>query len=365
MVTIYLNMKLNLLTFSFLILNLTSLIGLTGCEGTQKSEALTVESLPHYISDKDLLSKAYQQVGLADNTSEIIPLPESLPVDQQQSQLGKKLFFDPRLSADNRISCATCHNILYAGADNKPVSIGINGQKGTLNSPPVFNAVFNIAQFWDGRAKDLTEQAEGPILNPVEMGMPNWQAVIQKLSSLPDYQQAFKQVFPEQGITKATITYAIAQFERTLLSPNSPFDRYLKGDKSAISEQAKQGYQLFKSYGCLACHNGINIGGNLFQKAGIFQPLTQQTEQLHKWDGRFNITRNPIDKGYVKVPSLRNIALTAPYFHDGNIPTLTKAVQLMGEYQLGISLKDEEVTQIVAFLKTLTGQYQGRNLNAY
>ncbi len=358
-------MKLNLLTYSFLILSLTTLIGVAGCDRSPKSETPSIESLPHYVSDKDLLAQVYQQAGLNSITRDIIPIPKSLPIDHQQSELGKKLFFDPKLSANNSIACATCHIVSHAGADNKSVSTGINGQKGDLNSPPVFNALFNIAQFWDGRAQDLAQQAEGPILNPVEMGMPNWQTLIQKLSKLPDYQHAFKQVFPDQGITKATITYAIAQFERTLLSPNSPFDRYLKGDKSAISEQAKQGYQLFKSYGCIACHNGINIGGNLFQKAGVFKPLTDESKQLHKWDGRFQVTHDPIDKGYVKVPSLRNIALSAPYFHDGSVPTLRKAVQRMGERQLGIILKDKEIDQIITFLKTLTGQYQERDFNAY
>ena len=355
-------MKLNHSTFLLNLISLVLFLGLGGCDATQKNKETSIEQLPHYISDKALLIQAYQKAGIDPQSQTIIPIPDALNIEPQQSQLGKKLFSDPRLSTTNRIACVSCHAFAHGGADNKPVSIGVNGQKGGLNSPTVFNAAFNIAQFWDGRAKDLAQQAEGPLLNPVEMGNPNWSALINKLKQLPDYQKAFQQVFPQQGITKATITYAIAQYERTLLTPNSPFDRYLKGDKKAISEQAKQGYHLFKSYGCIACHNGINIGGNLFQKAGIFKPLVKADGALNRWDGRFAVTHNPMDKGFVKVPSLRNVALTAPYFHDGSVPTLKKAIQLMAERQLGIQITDQAVSQIEAFLNTLTGQYQGRAL---
>ncbi|GAB6034961.1 cytochrome-c peroxidase [Galenea microaerophila] len=355
-------MKLNHFKFLVNLISLVLILSLSGCQLTQKNEEIAIEQLPHYISDEALLIQAYQKAGVDRQSQTIIPIPDALPVDPQQSQLGKKLFFDPRLSTTNRIACVSCHIFAYGGTDNKPVSIGENGQKNMFNSLPVFNAVFNIAQFWDGRAEDLAQQAEGSLLNPVEMGNPNWPSLINKLKQLPDYQSAFQQVFPQQGMTKATITYAIAQYERTLLTPNSPFDRYLKGNEKAISKQAKQGYHLFQSYGCIACHNGINIGGNLFQKAGVFKPLGKADGALNRWDGRYAVTHNPMDKGFLKVPSLRNVVLTAPYFHDGSVPTLKKAIQLMAERQLGIQITDQAVSQIEAFLNTLTGQYQGRPL---
>ena len=348
------------------LLSLLPLLLIIGCDKTPPtSEQTTIEQLPHYQSDRQLLVYAYQQTGKQNTSTEIIPLPDSLPIDPAQSALGKKLFFDPRLSADNSVACVSCHLFSLAGADDKPVSIGIHQRKGELNSPPVFNAVFNIAQFWDGRAKDLAEQAEGPILNPVEMGMPDWQTLIQKLKQTPDYPQAFQKVFPQQGITRHTITYAIAQFERTLISPNSRFDRYLKGEVDALTEFEKQGYQLFKQRGCIACHNGINIGGNLFQKAGVFDPLVQTDKDTKPWIGRFAVTQDPADKYYIKVPTLRNIELTAPYYHDGSVATLEKAINLMAERQLGIQLSPTETQQLLAFLKTLTGQYQGKMLNAH
>ena len=340
---------------------LTLFILVSGCHSAQQAESTP---LPHYISDQDLLKQVYE-ASTAKSQQDIIPIPDTLPIDPEQAKLGKMLFFDPRLSADNTVSCASCHQFRYAGADNKPVSIGIHGQKGDLNAPPVFNAVFNLSQFWDGRAHDLQQQAEGPLLNPKEQGMPDWSTLIKKLKAIPHYQNQFKQIFPNHGITKATITYAIAQYERTLLTPNSPFDRYLKGDKDALSAEAKQGYHLFQQLGCIACHNGINIGGNLYQKAGVFEELSQKQGHEELWLGRYNVTHHPEDKGYFKIPSLRNIALTAPYLHDGSIQTLDEMIKTMIQKQLGLHASEKEVQQLKAFLNSLTGEYQGKPLNQW
>jgi len=278
----------------------------------------------------------------------IKPIPNEIKVDAKKVQLGKKLFFDPILSKDGTISCATCHDLQNGGDDGLKFSFGIKGQEGNINSPTVYNAVFNFRQFWDGRAKDLKEQAIGPIENPVEMGHTMGNAV-KTLSQNKMYFKGFNAIY-EDGITKDNIVDAIAEFEKALITPNSPFDRYLKGDKKAISEKAKEGYLLFKSKGCILCHHGVNVGGNFYNKFGIYEDA--DTEHL----GRYNITKREEDKHVFKVPSLRNIALTAPYMHDGRVETLKKAVELMTKYQLGRHMELGDTEAIVAFLKSLTGE---------
>jgi len=278
----------------------------------------------------------------------ITPIPLESNVDHEKAQLGQKLFNDKRLSKNNTISCATCHILEEGGDDNLAVSFGINGQKGTRNSPTVLNARFNSNQFWDGRAKDLQEQAEGPIHNPVEMGS-NFNEVVKKLSKDSTYVKTFNKIYKD-GITATNITNAIAEFENSLTTPNSQFDKFLRGDLNALSKDEKEGYKLFKEYGCISCHNGINIGGNLMQKIGVL-------EDFNTTDfGKYNVTKNIEDKFYFKVPSLRNIQETSPYFHDGLTGTLKEAVNKMSFYQVGYTLKEEETDKIILFLKTLTGE---------
>lgn len=278
----------------------------------------------------------------------IKPLPQNIAYNHSKAQLGKKLFRDPILSKDGTVACVTCHNLDSGGDDGMKFSIGIKGQEGNINSPTVLNAFFNFRQFWDGRAKDLKEQAAGPIENPVEMGHSLKEAV-QKLKMNPEYSEQFTTLYPE-GVTVDTMLNAIAEFEKALITPNSPFDRYLNGDNNAISKEAKNGYALFKSKGCILCHNGINVGGNLYNKFGIYK--ASYSDHL----GRYHITQREEDKYVFKVPSLRNIALTAPYMHDGRAESLKQAVIIMTQYQLGRYMEPEEIDAIVAFLESLTGE---------
>ena len=277
----------------------------------------------------------------------ITPLPQTVKVNQRKAELGKKLFFDPILSHDNTISCATCHDLQKGGDDGLQVSFGIEGKEGAVNAPTIYNAVFNFRQFWDGRAKDLQEQAAGPVENPVEMGS-NFKEVIAKLKK-SKYKKLFDAIYGN-GITKQTITDAIAEYEKTLITPNSRFDKYLRGDEGALTQDEKEGYALFKSKGCVSCHHGENIGGNLYNKFGIFNKINSQ------WLGRYNITHKERDKYFFKVPSLRNIARTAPYFHDGRTYDLNEAVKLMSQYQLGRHITKKEILKITAFLKSLNGE---------
>lgn len=279
----------------------------------------------------------------------ITPLPKTIKTDPKKVELGKMLFFDPILSKDNTISCASCHDLDNGGDDGKKVSTGISGKQGSINAPTVLNAVFNFRQFWDGRAKDLQEQAAGPIENPVEMGN-SFENLIKTLKN-SSYNDMFLEIYPN-GITKENITDALAEYEKTLITPNSPFDRYLKGDKDALSQDQKEGYELFKTKGCIACHNGTNIGGNMYSKFGVIFSIHDKNL------GRYNITKDENDKYFFKVPSLRNVDQTAPYFHNGSEPSLKKAVEFMAEYQLGRTIPDQEIDKIVAFLHSLTAKVQ-------
>ena len=280
----------------------------------------------------------------------IKPIPLEIETNSQKVILGNKLFFDLRLSHDNTIACVSCHDLSKGGADSTKVSLGVNGRSGSVNSPTVFNALFNIAQFWDGRAKDLKDQVKGPIENPVEMAS-NEQEVVQKLSLDSEYVKSFNQLYKD-GITLDNIADAIAEFEKTLITPNSRFDLFLKGDSSALTDEEKEGYSLFKQLGCISCHNGVNIGSNMFQKFGIFVDYNNSSDH----PGRYNVTHNEVDKYFFKVPTLRNIEKTAPYFHDGSAKTLKDAVRTMGYYQLGINLSEKEIQKLVLFLKTLNGK---------
>lgn len=284
------------------------------------------------------------------NASSIItPIPFEVAYDKKKAMLGKKLFFDPILSKDNTISCASCHNLPGNGANSSAYSFGVDGTEGGVNSPTVLNAVFNFVQFWDGRAQDLKEQALEPIINPVEMAN-SIENVLFTLNN-SSYKEKFEKIYKD-GITQDNLAEVIAEFEKTLITPNSRFDRYIRGDKSALNDQEKKGFELFKEIGCASCHNGINVGGNMYQKLGRFDDYIQDKNV----SGRYAYTNRERDKDVFKVPSLRNIELTAPYFHDGQVETLKDTINKMQALQLGVVLDDEETHCIESFLKTLTGE---------
>lgn len=281
----------------------------------------------------------------------ITPLPTSIPYDKEKAMLGKQLYMDTSLSKDGKVSCNTCHDLKRYGVDNEIFSIGADGVLDEpFNSPTTFNSVFNFVQFWDGKAKNLAEQAKNPFINPKEMALKDEAEVVKRVEANAKYKASFDKIYGQ--ITMQNITDAIAEFEKTLITPNAPFDRYLNGDENAISSQAKRGWEAFKSNGCVACHQGQNVGGTMYQKIGIFEPYPNQ-ENL----GRYEITKIESDKMVFKVPSLRNVAKTAPYYHDGSIPTLDACVQFMAYYQLGRFLDQQTVDDIVAFLESLTGEF--------
>ncbi|MAD44503.1 MAG: cytochrome C biogenesis protein CcsA [Oceanospirillaceae bacterium] len=287
----------------------------------------------------------------------IAPVEPVKEVNLAEAELGKKLYFDPRLSKSGFISCNSCHNLSMGGTDNLKTSIGHNWNQGPINAPTVLNSSMNVAQFWDGRAADLKEQAGGPIANPGEMAFTHVLAV-DVLKSIPGYVREFKLVYGTDQISIDQVTTAIAEFEKTLVTPNSPFDLWLLGDKDAITADEKAGYELFKTSGCVACHNGQAVGGASFQKMG----LVEAYQTKNKAEGLAGITGKDADRMKFKVPTLRNVEMTYPYFHDGEAQTLTEAVDIMGRLQLGRKFSDKENAQIVAFLKTLTGDQPTFNL---
>lgn len=282
------------------------------------------------------------------------PIAERLEYDEAKAELGRILYHDTRLSIDNTVSCASCHDLSTAGVDNKQYSEGVGGQLGGVNAPTVYNAVYNFVQFWDGRAATLALQAAGPPLNPVEMGCESFDQIIAKLSKDRALTRAFKAVYPD-GWSEANITDAIAQFEHTLITPNSRFDRYLKGDAEAITAEELEGYNLFKKYNCATCHVGPILGGQSYELMGQYADYfaARGTELTVEDNGRFKETSIERDRHRFKVPGLRNVALTAPYFHDGTEPELKEAVCKMGTYQVGVELEDEVEDKIVSFLHTL------------
>ena len=281
----------------------------------------------------------------------------SNPITEEKTSLGKKLFLDPMLSKSGDISCNSCHDLKTFGVDNKPTSPGHEGQLGTRNSPTVYNAALHTTQFWDGRAKDVEEQALGPILNPVEMAMPSGEEVIAKLKAHKDYVADFIRVFPGEAdpINYDNVGKAIGSFERTLMTPGR-FDTYIKGDKKALSPQEKAGLRVFVETGCTTCHMGPALGGLMLQKLGLVKPY--KTEDL----GRYEVTKSEADKYFFKVPGLRNIEKTGPYLHDGSITDLNQMIVIMADYQLGRKLSEEQVAAIRAFLGSLTGEIPERAL---
>ncbi len=289
------------------------------------------------------------------------PLPPVPTLDPAKVELGRQLFNEPRLSGNNTLSCASCHRLETGGADNKAFSSGSDGKPLAINTPSVFNASLNFKQFWNGRADTLEAQVEQVVTSPVEMSS-DWKTVVQNLSAMPLYQSAFTQAYPD-GITAANVQNALATYERTLLTPNSRFDQYLRGNTELLTIQEKYGYQRFKDYGCIACHQGVNIGGNMFQKFGVMGDYFKARGNPVEADlGRYLVTKDEEDRYVFKVPSLRNVAVTAPYFHDASAKTLEEAVDVMFKYQLGRIPSQEDKDLIVQFLKTLTGQWAGKPL---
>ena len=297
-----------------------------------------------------LISGSVLAASVATAAEPISPVTPPQDINLAKAELGKKLYFDPRLSKSGFISCNSCHNLSMGGADNLQTSIGDHWQQGPINSPTVLNSSLNVAQFWDGRAADLKEQAGGPIANPGEMAS-NHTLAVSTIASIPGYVKEFALVYGEPKVTIDEITESIAEFEKTLKTPNAPFDQWLLGDADAISAQAAEGYALFKSSGCAACHNGEAVGGTSFQKFGIVAPYETDNPAI----GRSAVTGKEVDRFSFKVPTLRNVELTYPYFHDGGAHTLAEAVDVMGRLQLGRQFSDSENAAIVAFLRTLTG----------
>ena len=294
----------------------------------------------------------------------IRPIIPSENVDLRKAELGFALFHDPRLSVDNTVSCASCHALDMGGVDNHQYSHGVEERLGGVNAPTVYNAVYNFVQFWDGRAKTLAEQAAGPPLNPVEMASESFDEIIAKLQQDENYVKLFAELYPE-GITEATITNAIEGFERTLVTPNSQFDKWLLGDDNALTAQELRGYELFKEYSCATCHTGVNLGGESYELMGLRRHYFEERglELTEEDNGRYKQTQDERDRHRFKVPGLRNVELTWPYYHDGSRLTMDDAVRDMALYQCDVELAEGEVQDIVAFLRTLTGEYKGEKLS--
>ncbi|MBQ8500390.1 MAG: cytochrome-c peroxidase [Bacteroidales bacterium] len=291
------------------------------------------------------------------------PIDSSLETDPAKVALGFALFHDTRLSVDNTVSCASCHALETAGVDNKQYSEGVGGQLGGVNAPTVYNAVYNFVQFWDGRAKTLADQAAGPPLNPIEMASASFDEIIAKLEKDRKFASEFRKVYPD-GLTEANITDAIEEFERTLITPDSRFDKWLRGDDSALTADELEGYELFKKYDCATCHAGPNLGGLSYEIMGLRRHYFEERgmELTVEDNGRFKETGIERDRHRFKVPGLRNIEHTWPYYHDGTRLTLEDAVRDMGLYQSGVELTQNEVDRITSFLNTLTGEFQGKPL---
>jgi cytochrome c peroxidase len=303
------------------------------------------------------LSSAVIAVGADPVRGEpILPVPAEPAENREKVALGEQLFHEARLSADDSISCAHCHPLKKGGVDGLPRSPGVDNQLGVINTPTVYNARFNLAQFWDGSAASLEEQVEGPVHNPLEMAS-NWEQVLGKLRRDKAYVEAFSRIYPD-GLTAANIRDAVAAFERTLVTLDSPFDRWLRGDDQALTTRQSRGYHLFKSYGCVACHQGVNVGGNMYQLMGAMgdyfgdRPTPAQPADL----GRYNVTGDEADRHMFKVPSLRLASRTPPYFHDASVDTLDQAIQMMAKYQLGRDIPRQDREDIAAFIESLSGK---------
>jgi cytochrome c peroxidase len=293
------------------------------------------------------------------------PAPANNPTTSEKVSLGKTLYHDPRLSSTGTVSCASCHNTSLGGEDNRPNAVGVHGQTGGRSAPTVWNAAFNAVQFWDGRAASLEEQAAGPVTNPIEMGMKSWDDVVIRLKSIPGYQQAFEKAFGDKNaISKDNATKAIAAYERTLITPNSAYDKYVQGNKSALTVQQVRGLQKVQELGCTGCHSGPAFNGpGTFQKFPTFSNGALEAQYHFIKDlGREEVTKKEADKHLWKVPTLRNIALTAPYFHNGAVNDLSTAVKIMAKLQVGLDISDADTADVVAFLNALTGEFPAQTM---
>ena len=326
----------------------------------------------HFMSREDdeaLLEWIYQERvthhATPGNPPEVMhhvlqPLPDTVDEDPAKVALGDKLFHDVRLSKDDTISCASCHGLDMGGTDQVQFSVGVGGAVGDINAPTVFNSGFQFMQFWDGRAATLEEQADGPVNNPIEMAS-NWQEATEKLLQDQEFTDAFLAVYPD-GYKMENFVDAIATFERTLITP-APFDAFLKGDDSALTAQQKQGYEVFQEFGCATCHAGVILGGKSFEIMGLRADYFGDRGNVHTPDfGRFNHTKDEYDRFRLKTPTLRNIAVTFPYLHDGTLDTLEETVEVMAEYQSGRRITKGQTDDVVAFLHSLTGTYKGELL---
>ena len=292
----------------------------------------------------------------------IHPIPQNIEVDVKKAEIGELLFFDTRLSIDNSIACATCHQLDAGGDDNVATGISRSAESNVYNTPSVFNAIYNFRQNWDGSIKTLHEQVDAVTKSHSGFGN-QLGAIVLELSEDQSLTKHFYQTYSD-GINKTNISDAIVEFEKTLITPNSRFDRYLRNEKDILSGEEIEGYIIFKELGCISCHQGINIGGNLFQKFGVFYDYMAERGDLNKNDyGRFNITNRQIDQFVFKVPSLRNVAVTAPYLHDGSATTIEDAISIMGKTQIGRTLTVDEIQSIKVFLNTLTGEYKNTSLD--
>lgn len=337
---------------TFNLLSLSVLVGLASCGNNNENVAAEKEAQEHKRYDLALSDKL-ELFGKLPSTAEN---PEN-PYSASKVALGHALYYDNRLSANNTISCNSCHNLEKGGVDGLSFSPGDAGKPGGRNSPTVLNAALHSVQFWDGRAKDVEEQAGMPILNPIEMAIPSEKYLVDRLSKLPEYQQLFKSAYPTESnpITYSNIRKAIAAFERQLITP-SRLDKYLAGDGLALSVQEKKGMLSFALVGCTNCHNGALLGGNSFQKFGVHRPYWELTNSATHDEGRFEQTKQESDKFIFKTPALRNVAQTSPYFHDGSVKNLEDAVTIMATLQLNYDLSNDEKKNIVAFLKSLDGE---------
>lgn len=298
------------------------------------------------------------------------PIPKDNPMSANKIELGKELFFDPRLSRPGTISCNSCHNVMAGGDDNRALSLGFKSQLGGRSAPTVWNAAYQSIQFWDGRAATLEEQSKGPLINPVEMGMDAHNVVIGRITKIKGYEEQFEKVFGKKSMTIDNVAKAIAAYERTLITPDSAFDQFIRGNKKAMSAAEIKGFETFKNTGCVACHSGANfsgpalpIGTAFFQKFPTFPDAELETKYgFSKDTGRFDVTKEDGDKHMFRVPTLRNVALTAPYFHNGSVQTLNQAVRIMAKLQLNKVLTDQEASEIETFLGALTGKFPKQTL---
>ncbi len=321
----------------------------------------TTWATPLYAADVNVVNEDSVPIYVIAGAP-VSPLPEKPAVDEGIAELGSRLFHETRLSANGQVSCASCHVLEQGGDDGMASSIGVSGKQIGTNAPTVFNVAMNFSFFWDGRAETMEDQMDGPVHSPDEMAS-SWADIIDVLNASAEYQQSFDDLYDGE-ISERTIKDAIATFQRTLVTGGSKFDRFISGDRTLFSAAELQGYESFMSLGCVSCHQGVLLGGNLYQRLGIFEDYFGDRGNVSAADyGRFNVTGAEEDRYYFKVPSLRNVALTAPYLHDGSVPYLADVVSIMAYYQLGLSLDTNQIEYLVAFLKTLTGTHQYLNPN--